>query len=262
MTSTWTKTYTDPRTCQMAAAHHRWLTEQMASLSTPLRLPKLRRSAPFELSFDYVEGRDAHPRELPLIAEAMGHFHQAVHHNTLHQASLDKPFIASAGLSIPDFITPRRDRVRTLLENGSVPAPALTAKQAIQAIESAAGAPAAIYTDANLRNLMVMGRQITMVDYDCLTLAPFGYDLAKLVVSLAMTHGPLLPATIAAALTVYNHALAASPTPLSAVTWQKLMQWTEVHHILTSPYLGRHGYRHGWHRGTPAHQAHEMWTAP
>lgn len=251
MTTTWTKTYTDPRTCQTAAANHQWLTQQMCSLSAPLRLPRLRRTAPCELSFDYVLGRHARPRDLVMIAEAMGHFHQAVHHDTLGQARLDEPFRASLALSIPDFITPRRDHIRTRLESGRIPGATLTAAQAVQTIESAADAPAAIYTDANLRNLMVTGPRVAMVDYDCLTLAPFGYDLAKLIVSLAMTHGPLPPAKIADALASYNHSLTTSQDPLPAVTWRDLMQWSEIHHILTSPYLGRHGYRHGWHQTRP-----------
>jgi len=42
------------------------------------------------------------------------------------------------------------------------------------------------------------------IDFDDLTLAPFGYDLAKLVVTLAMTYGELPGEQIAAALFAYN----------------------------------------------------------
>ena len=44
-----------------------------------------------------------------------------------------------------------------------------------------------------------------IVDFDDLTLAPFGYDLAKLVVSTAMTHGPLPAEAITAALVRLHH---------------------------------------------------------
>ncbi|MFD0683731.1 phosphotransferase [Actinomadura fibrosa] len=255
MTTTWTKTYTDLQTRRTAAANHQWLTQQMRALSTPMQLARLQQTNPRELTFDYVFGHHARPRDLVMIAGTMGHFHQAVHRTALHQARLDRPFRADPDLSIPDFIAARRDRIRAHLKNSRVPAPALTADQAVQAIEAAADAPASIYADANLRNLLVDGSRVTMVDYDCLTLAPFGYDLAKLIVSLAMTHGPLRPVTIGDALTAYNHALTAAPHPLPVVPWRELMQWTEIHHILTSPYLGRHCYRHSWHqtRPTPHH---------
>ncbi len=35
------------------------------------------------------------------------------------------------------------------------------------------------------------------------------------------------------------------------VTWEQLMDWAEIHHILTSRYLGRAGYRHSWHAVRP-----------
>jgi hypothetical protein len=38
------------------------------------------------------------------------------------------------------------------------------------------------------------------IDFDDLTLVPFCYDLAKLIVTLAMTHGPIPCATITEAL--------------------------------------------------------------
>ena len=40
-----------------------------------------------------------------------------------------------------------------------------------------------------MRNVLVTPSGPALVDFDDLTLAPFGYDLAKLVVSTAMTFG-------------------------------------------------------------------------
>ncbi len=88
------------------------------------------------------------------------------------------------------------------------------------------------------------------IDFDDLTLAPFGYDLAKLIVTLAMTYGPLPAARIAAALGAYN-AATRHCRRLIPVTWEELMDWAEIHHILTSRYLGRAGYPHGWHEVRP-----------
>jgi hypothetical protein len=249
--TTWTKPYQDPRACREAAAHHRWLAQQVHALDAPLLIPRAQRVQGCELVLDYVPGQHARPGDLVMIAGLMGRLHHAAHHDALHAARLDMPFPASRDLTIPDFIAPRRYRIRARLQGGHVPEPAFSADQAVEIIEAAAGSPAAIYTDANLRNLLVTGSRVTMVDYDCLTLAPFGYDLAKLIVSLAMTHGTLPPTTIGDALTAYNTAVTAPPRPLPAVLWHDLMHWTEIHHILTSPYQGRHGYRHSWHKTRP-----------
>jgi Ser/Thr protein kinase RdoA (MazF antagonist) len=85
------------------------------------------------------------------------------------------------------------------------------------------------------------------IDFDDLTLAPFGYDLAKLTVTLAMTNGPLPAWQITAALDAYNTAAAAGCPQAAAVTWEQLMTWAEIHHILTSRYKDRSGYQHSWH---------------
>jgi hypothetical protein len=83
------------------------------------------------------------------------------------------------------------------------------------------------------------------VDFDDLTLAPFGYDLAKLVVTLAMTHGPLPGHQITAAVDAYSTACRQHPGT-GILTWRQLMDFAEIHHILTARYLGRAGYRHSW----------------
>ncbi len=60
-------------------------------------------------------------------------------------------------------------------------------------LHGACGGPAAFYKDANPRNFLITPAGPVTVDFDDLTLAPFGYDLAKLVVTLAMTYGALDP---------------------------------------------------------------------
>src|SRR6266536_3346157 len=100
-----------------------------------------------------------------------------------------------------------------------------------------------------------------IVDADDLALAPFGYDLAKLVVTLAMTHGPLSTAAIHQALDAYNQAACRHHRGLGRVGLPTLLAWAEIHHILTSPYLGRDGYRHGWHTLRPTVQPRPRDTA-
>lgn len=92
------------------------------------------------------------------------------------------------------------------------------------------------------------------IDFDDLTLAPFGYDLAKLVVSFAMTCGPLPDALIANALTAYNTATAAHSRAVPDVTWDELMNWAEIHYILTSRYAADGRYTYRWNAVRPSTQ--------
>ncbi len=85
---------------------------------------------------------------------------------------------------------------------------------------------------------------VSIVDFDDLTLAPFGYDLAKLVVSTAMTHGHLDPREVDVALKIYNtHTASGSPTTCAP---EQLRVYAEFHHLLTERYLHRNGYSHAW----------------
>jgi hypothetical protein len=68
--------------------------------------------------------------------------------------------------------------------------------------------------------------------------------LAKLVVSAAMTYGPLDSGLVHGALLAYNQLLAEAGLP--ACTTEQFTAWAQMHHILTSPYLGRNGYRFPW----------------
>ncbi|MGH8965747.1 MAG: phosphotransferase, partial [Actinomycetes bacterium] len=137
-----------------------------------------------------------------------------------------------------------------LLTSRTVPAAPLTTDQAIRELEAAADSPACLYKDSNPRNFLITDTATTsecvLVDFDVLTLAPAGYDLAKLIVTLTMTHGPLPNTQLQATRAAYNTALTDAPTRLRPVPWTALMTWANIHHILTSPYLGRGGYRHHW----------------
>lgn len=144
---------------------------------------------------------------------------------------MDEPFHTRHGLTITDFITPRR----TALEK--IPLPVT-------------GQPAALYKDANIRNFLLTDDGVAVVDFDDLTLAPFGYDLAKLVVSAAMTYGQLDPHMIELALNTYNSHTAAVGR-FTECPMQHLRVYAEFHHLLTAPYLHRNGYRHPWPRVRP-----------
>src|SRR6202044_86507 len=134
-------------------------------------------------------GRHARPEDLPLLAACLGGMHGDAHARELHQARLPQRYRTRAGHTLPGFPDGRVDAVARELRSGRVPDSRLTVHQAQELIMDVDG-PAAFYKDAHPRNFLIPpGRPRVPIDFDDLTLAPFGYDLAKLVVTLAMTHG-------------------------------------------------------------------------
>ena len=62
-----------------------------------------------------------------------------------------------------------------------------------------------------------------------------------------MTYGAVFRNAVEAALCAYKTAANRHHPGLCGIGVPELREWAEIHHILTSGYLGRHGYRHGWH---------------
>ncbi len=145
---------------------------------------------------------------------------------------------------IRSFAHRRRPRLLRLLDASPSPDTWLTVQRADKWMSHAAGLPASVYKDANVRNFLLTDDDVVAVDFDTLTLAPFGYDLAKLVVSAAMTYGPFPDPLVGCVLAAYNAVLAAHRLP--ACTAEEFEAWTEMHHVLTSPYQGSNGYQHSW----------------
>jgi Ser/Thr protein kinase RdoA (MazF antagonist) len=242
------KHYRDTAARCAAERNYRWL----SGLDGVFRVPRLLWSEGDRLGFERVTGRHAAPADLVPLAGHLGTLHAAAFATALRGARLDAPFRTAPGHLIPGFLEGRLTAVVRELARGEVPGAALTSSQAAALLRGACGEPAAIYKDANPRNFLITAAGTVMVDFDDLTLAPFGYDLAKLVVGLAMTHGALPATQIADALHAYHTATHRHLPGLAALTWGKLMAWAEIHHILTSRYLGRAGYRHSWHDIRPA----------
>jgi hypothetical protein len=224
--SIFVKLYANPRDAATAADHLMWLDR----LRSGVRLPALRMVARRRLVLEHLTGHQPDPSDLPDLATALGKLHNAAHARQLHPASLDRPH-KTGELTVIDFVSPRRGAL-TLC-----PVPYL-------------GLPAAIYKDANLRNFLITGDGIALVDFDDLTLAPFGYDLAKLIVTAAMTHGRPPESTVSATLDAYNAQVGDNACPP-----ERLRAYAELHHLLTARYLHRHGYRHPWPAVRP-------WPAP
>lgn len=205
-----------------ARAHRDWL----AGLESGVRLPALRSATTRELVFEHLDSRYPTPDDLAILAQALGRLHEAAYSRYLYAARLDEPFPTQRGLIISDFVTPRRTALETM------PLPM-------------SGLPAALYKDANIRNFLLINDGVAIVDFDDLTLAPFGYDLAKLVVSTAMTHGHLDPHVVEMALGTYNSHTAHAGRDITC-SLPQLRLYAEFHHLLTARYLHRNGYRHSW----------------
>lgn len=243
MTATHHKHYPDAASRRRAERNYRWL----ASLGSPIHLPRLLTTTGNQLGFEPVTGRHALPADLPALAAHLGQVHAAAYRTGLHQARLDEPFTTPGGHLIPGFLTRRLTAVTRALSRGDVPGAAFSAGQADRLLRDACTGPAAFYKDANPRNFLLTPTGPVTIDFDDLTLAPFGYDLAKLTVTLAMANGPLPTWQITAALNAYNAATANNCPQAAAVTWERLMAWAEIHHILTSRYKDQSGYLHSWH---------------
>lgn len=211
------KRYRDAQEAAAAGANLMWLT----SLGSGVRLPEPLVLAGPCLVTELLSGQ--HPRtvDLPTVAASLGTLHCSAYDRVLHRARLERPFRVG-DLLIGDFVTPRR----VALSHQPVPH---------------AGLPAAIYKDTNVRNVLLTAQGVAVVDFDDLTLAPFGYDLAKLIVSAAMTYGQPPTGVVADALAAYN-----ANVGTNGCTVDRLQRYAELHGSLTAPYLGRNGYRFPW----------------
>jgi Ser/Thr protein kinase RdoA (MazF antagonist) len=243
------KHYPDPGTRQRALSNYAWL----AGLEPLIVLPRLLAVPDGEhLCFEHVKGRHALPQDLPALAAHLGGMHGAAYAGELHQARMHEPYRTRAGHALPGFPGGRIDAVARELRAERVPGARLTVHQAHELITGADG-PAAFYKDANPRNFLITPARVAVtIDFDDLSLAPLGYDLAKLVVTLAMTHGPIPVPGIAAALSAYNAATARHGEALPGVTWEELMSWAEIHYILTIRYAADGRYPYRWDQARPA----------
>jgi phosphotransferase family enzyme len=242
------KEYGNKEGCARAAANCQWLRQ----LSSPMRIPDLLVASETQLIFTFSPGAAARPSDLMAIAEHLGDVHGAIYRSELHRAHLGQAFIAAGGQVISGFLDRRLQAIEHRLSLGAVPSPAFSFADARNHLGDALSGPAAIYKDSNPRNFLVVAGQVPVtVDFDDVTLAPFGYDLAKLVVGMAMTYGQPSARLVGRSLALYNRAARQHHDALGQVTPEQLLTWAEIHHILTSPYLGSHGYVHSWHEMRP-----------
>ncbi|MFD4344075.1 phosphotransferase [Streptomyces coelicoflavus] len=238
--TSFTKHYAEPERAAGAVRHYRWLTEH----AKPLRQPVLHTVRPNSLTFERIEGHSVHLEDLPRVAELMGHAHGAAWTSDLRSASLDTPYHFLDGTTFDDYLGPRKRALRRRHEQGYLPS-----KAALHAmlglLEATAEGPCAFYKDSNPRNFIVTSTQdIVAVDTDDLSLAPMGYDLAKLIATLHLTYGPLTDQAVTTALLAYNAAARRHDARLGTTGRGQLDSFLGLHAVLTAPYVGRNGYRY------------------
>jgi hypothetical protein len=238
--ASFTKMYRGPEQAEAAARHHRWLTTH----AQPMRQPALLEIRSSTLSFERIDGRHVRPGDLVKLAGLMGDAHGSAWASDLHRATLDMPHTFSDGTSFPDFLSVREAALRRRLEQGHLPdKPALHTMLSL--LEQTANGSCAFYKDSNPRNFLITGDGTCFaVDTDDLTLAPPGYDLAKLITTLLMSYGPLAPSAITEALTAYNRAAGRHDPLLATTSRERLDDFLTLHSVLTAPYAGRHGYHY------------------
>ncbi|UQU66835.1 aminoglycoside phosphotransferase family protein [Couchioplanes caeruleus] len=226
------KRYTDPARGLAAQRHLRWLQH----LDSGVHLPHLYPSTATYLLLERLHGRLLNPDDLPAVAVILGLLHGSAYARELRAARLDQPFNTATGTVIPAFTTGREHVLAHLSPEWS-------------------GAPACFYKDANRRNFLITAHGPALVDFDDLTLAPFGYDLAKLIVSTAMTFGHLPAERLHAVRGAYTRSVAHAGGPPASCSPSQLAGYAEVHHLLTARYLHRNDYQHLWPSVRP-------WPAP
>nr|WP_255357210.1 phosphotransferase [Sciscionella sp. SE31] len=185
---------------------------------------------------------------MPLVARTLGRLHRAARDRGLRCVDANQPFPLGTGRTLAGFAEPRRGRLLVALSTVRSP---LSVQLVDAWLERASVLPTALYKDANPRNV-ILSRSYgpVLIDFDTLTLAPVGYDLAKLVVTTSMTFGALSQEHILMALHAYTKGLGVEP---EVCPLEHLQIWAEFHHLLTSPWLGEH-YCFDWTEVRP-------WTA-
>lgn len=253
----WRKAYADSESLARAIKNHSWL----ATLTPASRVPAVLAVEEYAIIFERVAGVHVGPSDLAAVAAHLGYLHAAAYVADLHRGPLDSDAVVDlvdGHHHIPGFLANRAKIVLSRVTSGAAPGLLLDPKAADALMHDASLGPAAIYKDSNPRNLLITDSAAgatpsgpVIVDFDDLTLAPFGYDLAKLIVGVAMTTGPVSDLLVSASLTAYNDAVQLRVPDLPEVSNVALAGWMEIHHVLTFPYLGRNGYRYSWNHVRP-----------
>jgi hypothetical protein len=242
MNEVFTKRYADRAALEAAERHYHWLAEYIGVL----RLPRLLGSDGSELLFEFTAGRIAGPADLAELAEHLGDVHSTAMAGPLATVDLvSRPTSPLKTVFARPYFTTRAAVLLERYREGYVGTRRELARLG-WALERSAQLPAAFYKDANCRNFIIQesAAMPVTVDFDDLDLAPMGYDLAKLVVSLHMTYGPMPASTIHTALDGYNRATQTHVPETAPLSIDQFGDLVALQITLNAPYLGCHDYIH------------------
>jgi Ser/Thr protein kinase RdoA (MazF antagonist) len=217
--SAWVKSYRSVALARRAVSNHRWLA------GTGLSVPALTAARGRDVEWERIEGQHVGSGEDILrVATMLGPWHRR-----LAETELDD------NAALPEFAASRALAIR----RSTAPEAALSAADVSRLRAVAASCLPSVYKDLNVRNVLLDGDRVVHVDFDDLTLAPAGYDLAKLVVTYAMSHGERPRAE--QILSVYNDAAG-----VELCTATEFVLWMELHHLLTFRYVADGRYAYNW----------------
>ena len=227
----WWKDYVSDDHLRRSIVHHAWVVE------TDLAVPALRHVDVIgrRLAFERLPGRHAVASDdLALVAADLGRWHARLARRELVNVEADASLPIDGG-ELHGFLAVRAEP----LSGANAPGAIVTPADIPTLAALAAGATTGVYKDVNVRNVLLDGGVVRHVDVDDVTLAPAGYDLGKLLLSWAMTHGRR-PA-IEDVLDCYNTAAGQE-----LCDREHLAVWLELHYVLTYRYRAAGHYAHGW----------------
>jgi DNA-binding XRE family transcriptional regulator len=198
---TFIKTYLTNVARSAAQAHLRWL----AFHASPLRPPRIVAARARRLVFEGVEGRRPVLADLAAVASHLGAAHGTAWTTRLHAARLDTSYRLDSGHVIAGFTAGWLEMLDILERSGRLDGGEAASYRS--ALGEVADGPVAISTNTTPDSLLISpaGRPVS-IDFDHLILAPFGYDLARLIVTLALQHGPVPKSAAQQAMNAYNPA--------------------------------------------------------
>lgn len=231
----WCKRFHSVAAATRAVVSQRWMFEES---SLP---PRIQAVEDRTVRYEPLRGRNLLPDELPKVAALLGQTDARLSRGKL-RGRIAGECISTDAVRIDGFADPFRvNALKKTRAQGSL----LSRSAAIGAVTRGCSFPAALYKDSNVRNFVVVGSRVRVVDFDVVTLAPPGYDLAKLVLSGALTWGVLdfHPLDL---LSEYVEAACDELGAERRVDPDWFHVWLELHWMLTARYVAPTRYGFSW----------------
>ncbi len=233
MTPVFVKHYTTAENASRALQAYRWF----ASMNV-LTVPQLLEWSPTSMTYEFVVGRHASIEDLNALARQLGQLSAHVRSAELSGRQNLEAAVIGRSLRLEDFAV---SKDAWIAKHG---AELSNSEQASFQRVLSVTRQADLYKDANLRNFLITASGLTVtLDYDSLTVAPTGYDLAKLIVSLYMAGYDVGKDEMTSALDAFNADGSAGVLPAD------LSDYLAVNGALTRRYVGANGYVRSWPRG-------------